>query len=86
MDGKQWTVEDCDFSDNFHDPEFGWGDQGRRGGIVLERVSHSTLRKNKANRVWDGCCLAESDDNTLEENDFSHASNTCLQPLDRLPQ
>ena len=72
-------VEGCDFSDNFHDPEFGWGESGRRGGIVLDRVSKSILRKNKANRVWDGCVLLDSDDNTLEGNDFSHTSNTCLK-------
>jgi parallel beta-helix repeat protein len=78
-DGSQWLVENCDFSDNFHDPDYGWGELGRRGGIVLERVSHSTLRKNKANRVWDACVLVDSHDNTLEENDFSHTSNTCLK-------
>lgn len=78
-DGEGWTVEGCDFSDNFHDPEFGWGEQGRRGGIVLENVRNSTLRKNRANRVWDACVLLDSDDNTIVENDFSHASNTCLK-------
>ncbi|MCY2991562.1 MAG: right-handed parallel beta-helix repeat-containing protein [Planctomycetota bacterium] len=78
-DGSQWSIENCDFSDNFHDPEFGWGENGRRGGIVLEKVKHSTLRKNKANRVWDGCVLVQSDDNRLEDNDFSHTSNTCLK-------
>ena len=36
-DGEGWRVEGCDFSDNFHDPRFGWGDNGRRGGILLER-------------------------------------------------
>lgn len=79
VDGSGWVIENCDFSDNFHDPEFGWGENGRRGGIVLERVHQSVLRKNKANRVWDGCVLVDSDENTLEENDFSHTSNTCLK-------
>mgnify|MGYP000505613180 CR=1 FL=1 len=74
-----WTVENCSFSDNFHDPEFGWGENGRRGGIVLENVRKSALRKNKANRVWDACVLVNSDDNVLEGNDFSHTSNTCLK-------
>ena len=76
---KGICVEGCDFSDNFHDPEFGWGESGRRGGIVFDRVSGSTLRKNKANRVWDGCVLLDSDDNKLEGNDFSRTSNTCLK-------
>lgn len=74
-----WLIENCNASDNFHDPDFGWGENGRRGGIVLERVSHSTLKENKANRVWDGCVLVDSCDNRLLDNDFSHASNTCLK-------
>ena len=76
---KGWTIENCNFSDNFHDPKFGWGENGRRGGIVLERVTKSILRKNRANRVWDACVLVASDDNLLEDNDFSRTSNTCLK-------
>lgn len=77
--GTEWRIENCNFSDNFHDPKFGWGENGRRGGIVLDRVSKSTLKKNKANRVWDGCVLVDCNDNSLEDNDFSHTSNTCLK-------
>ena len=78
-DGSGWLVEDCDFSDNFHDPDFGWGENGRRGGILLERVSRSTFLRNRARRVWDGCVLVDSSDNLLVDNDFSHCSNTCLK-------
>jgi parallel beta-helix repeat protein len=78
-DGSGWHVEHCNFSDNFHDPKFGWGENGRRGGIVLERVHQSMLKKNRANRVWDGCVLVDGNENTLEGNDFSHTSNTCLK-------
>ncbi len=78
-DGRDWTVENCDFSDNFHDPDFGWGENGRRGGIVAERVCKSVFRGNRANRVWDACVLVACHDNTLQDNDFSHASNTCLK-------
>ncbi|MFM7077510.1 MAG: right-handed parallel beta-helix repeat-containing protein [Planctomycetaceae bacterium] len=78
-DAAGWTIEDCDFSDNFHDPRFGWGENGLRGGILLERVSESRLERNRANRTWDACTLVESDANTLLDNDFSHASNTCLK-------
>lgn len=79
VNAEGWLVEGCDFSNNFHDPDFGWGEQGRRGGIVLDRVRKSTLKKNKANHVWDGCALVNSDDNVLVENDFSRTSNTCLK-------
>src|SRR5215203_4557588 len=37
----RWTIENCNFSDNFHDPDFGWGENGRRGGIVLNKVLRS---------------------------------------------
>ena len=84
-DGNGWIVEDCDFSNNFHDPEFGWGENGRRGGIVLERVTDSVLRNNKANEVWDACVLIDSSNNRIENNDFSHTSNTCLKLWTRSP-
>ncbi|MEN9554763.1 MAG: hypothetical protein RLZZ232_1049 [Planctomycetota bacterium] len=78
-DAQGWLIENCNFSDNFHDPDFGWGENGRRGGIVLEQVSKSVLLRNRANRVWDGCVLVKSNDNLLDGNDFSHCSNTCLK-------
>ena len=77
--GDNWLVEHCDFSDNFHDPSFDWGENGRRGGIVLERVTQSTLQHNRANRVWDACVLVDSHENRILSNDFSHTSNTCLK-------
>jgi len=79
QDARGWTIEDCDVSDNFHDPDFGWGEQGSRGGLVLRRVGGSTLRRVRANRNWDGCSLADSDDNSILACDFSHCSNTCLK-------
>jgi parallel beta-helix repeat protein len=77
--GSGWLIENCNFSDNFHDPDFGWGENGRRGGILLDHVSRSTLLRNRANRVWDGCVLLDSSDNLLVDNDFSSCSNTCLK-------
>jgi len=81
-DGSDWRVTGCDFSDNFHDPEFGWGEQGRRGGILLERVRASTLENNKANRVWDACSLVGCRRVRIVGNDFSHTSNACLKLWD----
>lgn len=74
-----WTVEDCDFSDNFTDPEFGWGEMPPRGGILWTDVKQSTIRRTKSNRNWDACQLVRCDELVLEENDFSHCSNTCLK-------
>lgn len=79
VDGVGWSIENCNFSDNFHDPRFGWGENGSRGGILLERVHKSSLKKNKANQVWNACMLVDSNENTLVDNDFSHTSNTCLK-------
>ncbi|MEK7685637.1 MAG: right-handed parallel beta-helix repeat-containing protein [Verrucomicrobiota bacterium] len=78
-DGRALLVEGCDFSDNYHNPKHGWGELPPRGGILLERTRQSVLRSNKANRVWDGLHLVESDDNLIEDNDFSHCSNTCAK-------
>ena len=79
-DGSGWLIENCNVSHNFHFPEAGWtsGEFNRRGGIVLERVNRSTVRKCKSNRNWDACALLHSDDNVVEKNDFSYASNSCL--------
>jgi parallel beta-helix repeat protein len=74
-----WQVDHCDFSRNFHDPTFGWGENGRRGGILLERVWRSTIRHCRANQVWDACVLVDASDNIIEDNDFSHSSNTTMK-------
>lgn len=78
-DGEGWTIEGCDFSDNYHDPEFDWGDGSRNGGIILTRMHKCIIRNNKANRVWNGLDLWECNDNQIEKNDFSHCSNVCLK-------
>lgn len=78
-DGKAWTVEKCDFSDNYHNPAHGWGELPARGGILLTRVTDSTLSKNKAKNVWDGLHLIDSHDNLIADNDISHCSNVCAK-------
>ena len=78
-DGDHWLVEDCDFSDNYHAPETGWGNGPRQGGLILTRLGQSTLRNNRANRVWNGLDLDHCCDNLILDNDFSHCSNVCLK-------
>jgi len=72
-------VEHCDFSDNYHNPAHGWGELPPRGGVLARNVTLSVFRHNRANRVWDGLHLIESDDNLVESNDFSHCSNTAAK-------
>jgi parallel beta-helix repeat protein len=78
-DSRALLVEGCDFSDNYHNPKHGWGELPPRGGLLLERVRQSAMRNTKANRVWDGLHLVESEENLIEDNDFSHCSNTCAK-------
>ncbi|MEW6071103.1 MAG: right-handed parallel beta-helix repeat-containing protein [Planctomycetota bacterium] len=73
------VIEGGDFSDNYHDPDYGWGDGERSGGLILTRVRASILRQNRANRVWNGLDLFECDENEIAGNDFSHCSNVCLK-------
>jgi parallel beta-helix repeat protein len=77
--GRGWLVEGCDFSDNFHNPKFGWGEQPPRGGFILSAVHDSVLRSNKANNVWDALSLDGCEGNLVQSNDFSHCSNVCAK-------
>jgi parallel beta-helix repeat protein len=72
-------VSDCDFSDNYHNPQHGWGELPARGGLVLEGVRQSVITHTRANNVWDALNLIDSDENLIEDNDFSHCSNTCAK-------
>ena len=72
-------VTDGDFSDNYHNPKHGWGELPARGGVLLDHARHCVLRSNRANRVWDGLHLIDSDDNLVTDNDFSECSNTCAK-------
>ncbi|MCX8107827.1 MAG: right-handed parallel beta-helix repeat-containing protein [Verrucomicrobiae bacterium] len=73
------VVEQCDFSDNYHNPSHGWGELPPRGGILLINAQYCVVRNTRANRVWDGIHLVDSDDNMIVDNDFSRCSNTCAK-------
>jgi parallel beta-helix repeat protein len=78
-DAKAWCIENCDFSNNYHNPGHGWGELPARGGILLTRVNDSVLRKNRANNDWDGLHLINAHDNLITDNDFSHCCNACAK-------
>ena len=78
-DGEAWLLEGCDFSDNYHDPEFGWGESKPAGGMILTRITRSVIRNCAANRVWNALSLADCHENLVEGCDLSHASNVCLK-------
>ncbi|MGP4078746.1 right-handed parallel beta-helix repeat-containing protein [Pseudalkalibacillus sp. R45] len=77
--GTNWNITENDFSDNFTDPDYGWGDGPEFGAVFLERISQSTITNNKGNQVWNGLYLKHSDGNIVEHNDFSHTSNVSLK-------
>lgn len=78
-DGAGWHIQDCDFSHNYHNPEAGWGDGPRQGGLIMTNIDHSVIRGNTARHVWNGLDVRQSDDNLIAQNDFSHCSNVCLK-------
>jgi parallel beta-helix repeat protein len=80
-DGSTWRITGCDFSDNYHNPAFGWGNGERQGGVILTRINRSKIYSNTANRVWNGIDLDNCNDNEIFKNDFSHCSNVCLKML-----
>jgi len=73
------VVEGADFSDNYHNPAHGWGELPPRGGLLFEDAQQCVVRSCRANRVWDGLHLVDSDDNLVVSNDFSECSNTCAK-------
>ncbi len=81
-DCEGWSIECCDFSDNFTDPDFGWGEQEPGGGLLLERVRWTVVRECRAQRVWDGIHLRGCSDNLILRNDFSHCTNVCAKLWD----
>ncbi|GMV98276.1 MAG: hypothetical protein AMXMBFR83_26280 [Phycisphaerae bacterium] len=78
-DGRRWLIENCDFSDNYHDPDFGWGEHAPAGGMLLEGMSRFAVRNCKANRVWNGLELRACSQGVVSRCDFSRCSNVCLK-------
>jgi parallel beta-helix repeat protein len=77
--GRRWTIRANDFSGNYTDPDFGWGDGKLAGAVLLEHVHDSRVLDNTAHENWNGLALHYSDRNLVRDNDFSHCSNVCLK-------
>lgn len=76
---SDWTIEHNDFSYNYHNMDWGWENHPIRGGVHLISCSNCIIRENKATDVWDAMVLAYSNNNRIENNDFSHTSDTGLK-------
>lgn len=79
VDCTACSIEGCDLSENYDNPGFGWGELPARGGIIVRRSRYCVFKGNRANRVWDGIHLRDSDDNLILNNDFSRCSNVCAK-------
>lgn len=72
-------LEGCDVSHCFHDPDWGWDDHGDHGGILMLSSYRCEIRDCRAQEVWDALHLRYSNHNLVENNTFSHTSNTGLK-------
>jgi parallel beta-helix repeat protein len=77
--GEQWTITGNNFSDNYTNPDYGWGDGEIYSAVLLESVHDSVIAHNRGNNVWNGLHLRHSNRNEVKFNDFSHTSNVSLK-------
>lgn len=77
--GSGWHVQDCDVSDNYTDPDFGWGEKPPAGGVVCRNVANLRLERCQGHRNWDGVHLLDCRSVTVENCRFTHCSNTGLR-------
>jgi parallel beta-helix repeat protein len=78
-DAHGCSIIDCDFSENYDNPDAEWTDGPNYGGILFERVHGSRVANTTARHNWNGLHLRNSNGNTIERNDMSHCSNACLK-------
>lgn len=72
------TIVDNDLSNNFTDPNGGWGDQ-IGGALTLDTVNGSTIQNNTAYNNANGIYMKHSNKNTITDNEFAICSDVCLE-------
>jgi parallel beta-helix repeat protein len=73
------SLINCDFSNCFSDPAWGWDEHGFHGGILMIHSSHCVVRDCKASHVWDALNMRYSHFNMIENNYFANTSDTGLK-------
>lgn len=73
------SLINCDLSDCFHDPAWGWDEHGEHGAILVRDSRRCEIVNCRANAVWDALNLRHSDECNVYGCDFSHTSDTCLK-------
>ncbi len=77
---RGWVIEDLDLGDNYHDPDYGWGNGVEScGAVYLEDVHDSVFRRNRASNVWNGLTMRRCSGLVVERNTINHCSNACLK-------
>ncbi|MFT4839896.1 MAG: parallel beta-helix repeat protein [Planctomycetota bacterium] len=77
--GGRWNIENCNFSDNYNDPEYGWGDGERVGGMILTDVTGASIKNCLSQRNWNGLDLWNCNEIDVVKCNFSHCANVCLK-------
>ncbi|HHY83575.1 MAG TPA: PKD domain-containing protein [Clostridiales bacterium] len=70
-------IEENNLSNNFTDPNGGWGDQSG-GALVLDKVNNSIIKNNTAVNNANGIHMKYSNHNKIMNNVFSINSNVSL--------
>ncbi|WP_274362042.1 right-handed parallel beta-helix repeat-containing protein [Paenibacillus thermotolerans] len=77
--GSGFTITGNRLSDNYTNPDYGWGDGEMFSALLMESVHDSLIENNRGNNVWNGLHMRHSDHNTIRNNDFSRTSNVSLK-------
>lgn len=72
-------ISQCDFSYNYHNPDWGWDEHENLGGMILEDSHENEIVDNRAENVWSALVLKYSCRNKIQRNCCAHTSNVGLR-------
>lgn len=72
-------IQQCDFSYNYHNPDWGWDEHEDLGGMILEDSHENEIIDNRAENVWSALVLRNSSRNRIKKNCCAHTSNVGLR-------
>lgn len=76
---SECTIRECDFSYNYHNPDWGWDEHADLGGMILEDSHNNEILENRAENVWSALVLRHSGNNRVIRNRCDHTSNVGLR-------
>ena len=78
-DGKAWTVENCDFSGNYHNPATAGANCLPAAASFSPASATAPSPRTRPTTSGTACISSTVDDNLIADNDFSHCSNVCAK-------